>query len=251
MNKFKQIELDNIIELRKEKYNPLESDTNKPCIELEHFDQGTGQINGYIPSLEQKSIKNIFYKGDVLFGKLRPYLKKYWLAEFDGVCSSEAWVLKPKNNNIITKKFLFYLVQSELFIRIANISSGSKMPRADWNYISEYPFSIPPLEEQEKIAEILLTCDKAIHLTTQIITQLKQRNQGLAQQLLTGEKSNYKAIGKYIKEISNRNSNLQVKKVLSVTNSKGFINQSKQFGRKLASSDVSNYYCCVDFLKIK
>ena len=188
MNKFKQIELENIIELRKEKYNPLESDTNKPCIELEHFDQETGQINGYISSLEQKSIKNVFYKGDVLFGKLRPYLKKYWLAEFDGVCSSEAWVLKPKNNNIITKKFLFYLVQSELFIRIANISSGSKMPRADWNYISEYPFPIPPLEEQEKIAEILLTCDKAIRLTTQIITQLKQRNQGLAQQLLTGEK---------------------------------------------------------------
>lgn len=188
MNKFKQIELENIIELRKEKYNPLESDTNKPCIELEHFDQETGQINGYISSLEQKSIKNVFYKGDILFGKLRPYLKKYWLAEFDGVCSSEAWVLKPKNNNIITKKFLFYLVQSELFIRIANISSGSKMPRADWNYISEYPFPIPPLEEQEKIAEILLSCDKAIRLTTQIITQLKQRNQGLAQQLLTGEK---------------------------------------------------------------
>ena len=47
---------------------------------------------------------------------------------------------------------------------------------------------LPPLEEQEKIAEILLSCDKAIRLTTQIITQLKQRNQGLAQQLLTGEK---------------------------------------------------------------
>ena len=188
MNKFKQIELENIIELRKKKYNPLESDINKPCIELEHFDQETGQINGFIPSLEQRSIKNVFYKGDILFGKLRPYLKKYWLAEFDGVCSSEVWVLKPKNNNIITKKFLFYLVQSELFIRIANISSGSKMPRADWDYISEYPFSIPSLEEQEKIAEILLSCDKAIRLTTQIITQLKQRNQGLAQQLLTGEK---------------------------------------------------------------
>lgn len=188
MNKFKQIELENIIELRKEKYNPLESDINKPCIELEHFDQETGQINGFISSLEQKSIKNVFYKGDVLFGKLRPYLKKYWLAEFDGVCSSEAWVLKPKNNNIITKNFLFYLVQSELFIRIANISSGSKMPRADWNYISEYPFPIPPLKEQERITKILLTCDKAIRLTTQIITQLKQRNQGLAQQLLTGEK---------------------------------------------------------------
>jgi restriction modification system DNA specificity domain protein len=151
MNKFKQIELDNIIELRKEKYNPLESDTNKPCIELEHFDQGTGQINGYIPSLEQKSIKNIFYKGDVLFGKLRPYLKKYWLAEFDGVCSSEAWVLKPKNNNIITKK-IFILLSSvgafyknskhfirfkdascrlELYFRISFLHSSIRRARKD------------------------------------------------------------------------------------------------------------------------
>ena len=132
--------------------------------------------------------------------------------------------------------FVYYLKNDRMQYDILVKAGNSTIP--DLNTLQ---IAIPPLKEQEKIAEILLTCDKAIRLTTQIITQLKQRNQGLAQQLLTGEKSNYKAIGKYIKEISNRNSNLQVKKVLSVTNSKGFINQSEQFGRELASSDVSNY----------
>lgn len=145
-----------------------------------------------------------------------------------------------KNDDVNSDYLLFWLnANVEKWKRFAG--SSRKDPNINGKDVAEFSILIPPLEEQEKIAEILLTCDKAIRLTTQIITQLKQRNQGLAQQLLTGEKSNYKAIGKYIKEISNRNSNLQVKKVLSVTNSKGFINQSEQFGRELASSDVSNY----------
>ena len=137
--------------------------------------------------------------------------------------------------------FVYYLKNDRMQYDILVKAGNSTIPDLNHSDFYTLQIAIPPLEEQEKIAEILLSCDKAIRLTTQIITQLKQRNQGLAQQLLTGEKSNYKAIGKYIKEISNRNSNLQVKKVLSVTNSKGFINQSEQFGRELASSDVSNY----------
>lgn len=146
------------------------------------------------------------------------------------------------DKKLLHKDYLVYYLKNDRMQYDILVKAGnSTIP--DLNHSDFYTLQIviPPLEEQEKIAEILLSCDKAIRLTTQIITQLKQRNQGLAQQLLTGEKSNYKAIGKYIKEISNRNSNLQVKKVLSVTNSKGFINQSEQFGRELASSDVSNY----------
>ena len=137
--------------------------------------------------------------------------------------------------------FVYYLKNDRMQYDILVKAGNSTIPDLNHSDFYTLQIAIPPLEEQEKIAEMLLTCDKAIRLTTQIISQLKQRNQGLAQQLLTGEKSNYKAIGKYIKEISNRNSNLQVKKVLSVTNSKGFINQSEQFGRELASSDISNY----------
>ncbi|MGY6744813.1 MAG: restriction endonuclease subunit S [Cecembia sp.] len=188
MENLKKIEFGEIAELRKEKFNPLTSNETKPCLELEHFEQVTGKINGYVFSSEQKSIKNVFYKGDILFGKLRPYLKKYWLAEFDGVCSSEVWVLKPKTKEI-TNEYLFRLIQTNEFIQAANVSSGSKMPRADWDYINNYPFSINNSKsEQKAIAQVLSTWDKAIHQTEQLIAQKEQGKKWLMQQLLTGKK---------------------------------------------------------------
>jgi len=84
---------DEIASLSKEKFNPKCSDELK-CIELENIDPEVGQINGWVSSREQISTKNIFTKGNVLSGKLRPYLKKYRFATFDGVCSSEIWVLQ-------------------------------------------------------------------------------------------------------------------------------------------------------------
>ncbi len=240
-------EFENLAELSKSKYNP-NSMQNYPCIELENIEQETGVINGYFNSIEQKSIKNKFNTGQILFGKLRPYLKKYWLAEFEGVCSSEIWVLSPKNEYILNE-YLYRLVQSEKFIQIANVSSGSKMPRADWEYISNYPFPLPPLPEQKRIAEVLSTWDKAIQLTEQLIRQKEQRKKWLMQNLLTGKmrlkgfsgESQFRVLGKFITEVSDRNKNGEIKNVLSVTNSKGFINQAEQFEREVASADVSNY----------
>ena len=155
-----------------------------------------------------------------------------------GYAGGDIIVFRTEQNPIV----MSYLLNSDIAKKQKfSMGQGHSVVHIYSSQLEMLKLPLPPLKEQEKIAEILLTCDKAIRLTTQIITQLKQRNQGLAQQLLTGEKSNYKTIGKYIKEISNRNSNLQVKKVLSVTNSKGYINQFEQFGRELASSDVSNY----------
>ena len=92
-----------------------------------------------------------------------------------------------KNDDVNSDYLLFWLnANVEKWKRFAG--SSRKDPNINGKDVAEFSILIPPLEEQEKIAEILLTCDKAICLTTQIITQLKQRNQGLAQQLLTGEK---------------------------------------------------------------
>ena len=188
MENLKKIEFGEIAELRKEKFNPETSTEIKPCLELEHFEQVTGKINGFVPSSEQKSIKNVFYRGDVLFGKLRPYLRKYWLAEFDGVCSSEVWVLKPKSKEI-SNEYLFNLIQTNDFIQAANVSSGSKMPRADWDYIINFPFSIINSKtEQKAIAKVLSTWDEAIHKTEQLIAQKELRKKWLMQNLLTGKK---------------------------------------------------------------
>ncbi|WP_107788217.1 MULTISPECIES: restriction endonuclease subunit S [Campylobacter] len=177
-------ELGEICKISSSKFDPTKSNEVKKCIELEHLSQKTGQILGFISSGEQKSIKNEFKKGQILYGKLRPYLQKFCQAKFDGVCSSEIWVLQGKK---VTNDFLFYLVQSDKFNQIANKTSGTKMPRADWEYMSEMPFFIPPELEQKKIAKILSTWDEAINLTINLIESKKQFKKAIMQNLLTAK----------------------------------------------------------------
>ena len=181
---WQKIELNEILSISSKKFNPIGNNENKKCVELEHLSQETGKLLGYTNSSEQQSIKNSFEEGQILFGKLRPYLKKFWKAEFEGVCSSEIWVMNGKK---VKNDFLFYLVQTEKFNQIANVSSGSKMPRADWNYMSEIPFDIPPLKEQEKIAEILTTWDEAITKQTELLEAKELLKIALMQKLLSGE----------------------------------------------------------------
>lgn len=183
---WEKIEFGDFVTRNSAKHNPKDSDINFPCIELEHIEQGTGKILGWANSTEQASIKNRFNKNSILFGKLRPYLKKYWKSDIVGVCSSEIWVLEGKKN-ICSNDYLFYLVQQHKFIEVCNRTSGSKMPRADWGLVSLEPFVVPPLPEQQKIAAILSTWDKAIDKLTQLIAAKEQQKKGLMQQLLSGE----------------------------------------------------------------
>ena len=169
-----------IASLGKGKYTPKQEEA-LPCIELEHLEQQTGQIIGYANSNEQNSVKSVFHKGDVLFGKLRPYLRKFALPEYDGVCSSEIWVLHPESN--IDSTFLFYLIQSESFIAAANISSGTKMPRAEWSKVSNESFFIPELSEQKRIADLFSAIDKRIVNASRSVNKMQSLKQGLLQQL--------------------------------------------------------------------
>ena len=174
-----------IVEKSKERYIP-KPDTHLYCIELEHLSQGEGTLIGYTDSAEQKSTKNRFQNGDVLFGKLRPYLQKYWLATFDGVCSTEIWVFHAKPN-ICLKEYLLRIISSYNFIQKANVSSGSKMPRAEWDYVSKIPVLVPPLAEQRKIAEVLGVWDEAIEKQARLIERLALRKRALMQRLLSAK----------------------------------------------------------------
>lgn len=184
-NGWSVFEFDNLAQLSKQKYYPNKNE-HLQCLELEHFEKETGCINGFIDSSSQSSTKNIFKKGDILFGKLRPYLKKYTKAKFDGVCSTEIWVLNGKHN-FCYNDYLYLLVQTNKFNNICNVSSGTHMPRADWSYVSSIPFLLPPLAEQEKIAEVLSCWDEAIEKLTEIISLKKEQKKGLMQKLLTGK----------------------------------------------------------------
>jgi type I restriction enzyme S subunit len=233
------------------KFNPVKESSFTKCIELEHLGTETGQLLGFIDGSNSGSIKNKFNEGDVLFGKLRPYLKKYLQPSFEGVCSSEIWVLKGVK---ISNSFLYRIVQTDKFIDLANQSSGSKMPRADWNVVENGIFSFPTLPEQQKIASFLSAVDEKIQQLSRKKELLEQYKKGVMQQLFSGElrfkdengkdyadwKENN--LGKYLSYKSNRNKDFGVELVLSVSNKKGFITQNEQFdGYEVASKDLSNY----------
>lgn len=169
-----------IAQRRKEKYSP-DSGVEYPCIELEHIEQGTGRLLGSVSSTTQSSIKTVARSGDVLFGKLRPYLRKFAFAEQDIVCSSEIWAFVP--SEYVISKYLYYLVQTEHFLRVANISSGTKMPRAEWANIEKEPFDIPCILIQEKIVSILEAIDKKICTSGDSLRMLMNFREGLLQQL--------------------------------------------------------------------
>lgn len=182
----KNHEFSEFVQLVKEKFDPRSSDTVYPCLELEHIESETGRILGCVDSSEQNSVKNMFRPGDVLFGKLRPYLRKHVRPDAKGVCSTEIWVLRPKPN-LCDSRYLFHLVQTDRFISAANKTFGSKMPRADWRVVSECPFALPTIQEQIKIADFLDSLDEEIGLLQSLRGDYSFQKQGLMQKLLTGE----------------------------------------------------------------
>lgn len=185
---WKKVRLGEVCEPSSEKYNPLTENTFQYCIEMENINQESGTINGKSDITKLLSLKTKFHKGEVLYGKLRPYLKKYWLADFDGACSTEIWVLKKSEN--IDNQFLFYLFQSDCINRIANQSSGTKMPRADWKFMEKQTVSIPfkndkpDLTEQRRIAAILSGIDAKIAAEEKVLEKYEKVKKGLMERML-------------------------------------------------------------------
>tara|TARA_B110001469_G_scaffold121129_1_gene130314 strand:- start:5118 stop:6302 length:1185 start_codon:yes stop_codon:yes gene_type:complete len=174
-------EFELIAEKSKAKHNPTKSEEEWECVELESLSQNTGNLLETFSSSKQKSIKNKFSAGEVLFGKLRPYLRKFLHADFNGVCSSEIWVL---NGKTVTNHFLFQLIQTHKFNQAANVSSGSKMPRADWDFLSSVPFHHPASpDEQNKVADFLSAIDRKIESVATQITETQTFKKGLLQQM--------------------------------------------------------------------
>ena len=243
---WREFQLKDILSISSKKYDPHKSETNYKCIELEHIESDTGILKGFINSKDQLSIKNVFEDGDVLYGKLRPYLRKFYNAKFNGVCSSEIWVLKGKK---VINEFLYYFIQSYKFDHIANISCGTKMPRADWSYMSEINFIIPPLDEQKRIADILSLCDDIIENLTKLIEKKELYKKGVMQRVLTGkvrfngftDEWEDTILNDVIEEKSVKNKNNEINLVLSVTNKDGFVIQNEFFSKTIASKDLSNY----------
>lgn len=146
--------------------------TGEKYLGMENIESKTGRLIESQEEIIPESSVNIIIKGDVLFGKLRPYLAKVFVVKQNGVASGEMLDLKPNKNKIISD-FLFYCMLNGEFIEIVNNSTfGAKMPRASWNFIGNVQIGYPDTEEQSVICNSL---NEKTKLIDQSISYIKRQ----------------------------------------------------------------------------
>ncbi len=179
------VEFGDIATIRNTKVISSSTSTGTQCVELESIGQASGRLLGSIEA-NGASSKYSFKKGDVLFGRLRAYLRKYWLAQFDGVCSTEIWPLIPRDERLYAG-FLHLLVQTNGFVDTAAVSYGTHMPRSDWSVLGKFAVQLPDLPEQTAIAAVLSDMDAELAALEARRDKTRNLKQAMMQELLTGK----------------------------------------------------------------
>ena len=225
------------------------SSNKLPGVEYEDINSGQGTLN---KDITKKSIRKrgIFFQPfDVLFGKLRPYLKNWLYPNFKGVAVGDFWVLYSK---LLEPSFIYGMIQTQKFQNVANLSSGSKMPRSDWKLVSRTLFRFPMNKnEQRKIGLLLLNLDKTITLHEEKHRQLERLKKALLQKMFadkTGypalrfkgftEKWEQEKLGNIIRQSSLKNNNYNYPILTSAH--EGLVPQSTHFGSQ-QRHDTSDY----------
>ncbi len=152
-----------------------------PRVEFEDIVSGEGRLNKDVSHKFDDRKGILFSSQNILYGKLRPYLKNWLLADFKGIALGDFWVFKSINSD---PKFVYSLIQSNHYQKVANDTSGTKMPRSDWKKVSSTEFQIPSsLEEQKKIGSFFKKLDDTIALHQRKLDLLKETKKGFLQKM--------------------------------------------------------------------
>ena len=159
-----------------------------PLIAPDHIESDTGRLLCLETAIEQGAIsgKYAFKPGDVLYSKIRPYLRKAVLADRQGLCSADMYPLQPGPS--LVSRFLLDVILGEHFSRFAaSVSERSGFPKINRTELGEYRLALPSRDEQLKVASIMNPHDARIHTEEQYRDKLKLQKKGLMQDLLTGK----------------------------------------------------------------
>ena len=177
--------LGDMVSIRNQRVLPSNVDADTLCVELDHIGQDNGQLLVRSTSQDSSSMKCRFFAGDVLFGRLRSYLRKFWHADDNGICTTEIWPLMTDVKQM-DDGFLYAIVQSDQFLELSGVSYGTHMPRADWDVLQELDIILPDLPEQRAIAAVLSDMDAEIAALRERRDKTSALKQGMMQELLTG-----------------------------------------------------------------
>lgn len=184
-----EVELGEVLIQSKDKHKP-EKVESLFYIGLEHIEKSTGCLTNSASLAEIKTVKNKFSKGQLLYGKLRPYLNKVYLSHESGVCSTDILVFEV--SQILLGKFALLLMLSRKFVNdMSANTNGVNLPRVSTKYVNAYPFPLPPLPEQHaivaKIEALFSDLDKGIADLKKAQDQLKIYRQAVLKKAFEGE----------------------------------------------------------------
>jgi len=152
--------------------NPAEADVDR-YVGLEHLDSDSLKIRRWGAPTDVEATKLCFKAGDIIFGRRRVYQRKLAVADFDGICSAHAMVLRAKAETVLPE-FLPFFMQSDLFMdRALEISVGSLSPTINWKTLAQQEFALPPLDEQRRIAEVLHAFRNASECTQTLLAKAR------------------------------------------------------------------------------
>lgn len=218
---------------------PLQRGYDLPKRKIIRGEYPVGYSNGILEYHNEYKAEGpgVFTGRSGTIGKVNYVEKNYWPH------NTTLWVTDFKDN---VPKYIYYLLKH---IKLERYNAGTGVPTLNRNDVHGLKIAIPPIKEQERIAAILDTWDKAIELKQQLIDLKKEQKKGLMQKLLTGEvrlkgfNDDFKKVKlkDNIIEVRNRNRDNIPIPILSVTNSNGFVKQTQHFGKRIASIDVSKY----------
>ena len=164
---------DEIAILRNEKRTPVPED-KYTYVGLEHLDSGKLEVTRWGSEVDIKGEKLVMHKGDILFGRRNTYLKRAAIAPHDGLFSAHGMIFRP-NTKVISERLFPFFIASDYFMDAAiRISVGSLSPTVNWKTLRELRFKLPPLDQQNELADLMQAANDTKVAYEQMLLQLDE-----------------------------------------------------------------------------
>ncbi|MCV0388033.1 MAG: restriction endonuclease subunit S [Nitrobacter sp.] len=160
-----------VVRLSKARVAEPEAAGIERVVGLEHIEPGDLRIRRWGDVTDGTTFTTLFKPGQVLFGKRRAYQRKVAVADFEGVCSGDIYVLEPANDWLMPELLPFLCQTDAFFDHAVGTSAGSLSPRTNWTSLASFEFLLPPIREQSRLVEALSAADKLAGVQHDLLTR--------------------------------------------------------------------------------
>jgi len=173
-----------VVRLSKARVADPEAAGIERVVGLEHIEPGELRIRRWGDVADGTTFTTLFKPGQVLFGKRRAYQRKVAVADFEGVCSGDIYVLEPANDRLMPELLPFLCQTDAFFDHAVGTSAGSLSPRTNWTSLASFEFLLPPIQEQARLVEALSAISDVKRALNEVIQKARVAHSSLVDDVL-------------------------------------------------------------------